>query len=361
MRQWWIYYNLCLWLPGISTWMDTTLFGVWICPSKCRNSTAMISAYVHHKKYPASCSAPHHLFVASQLCRVDQWKSVTTRQSCRRCGLARFGSWFTESFRTPNMLSYRRSLYSKSLPRRTGADICQCLFTSDYFLHDFLWYLAASLSFGRDFGDGFITSSYLDLTASRTWSELIYHWRRYLSGFATHLSKGVNSNDADAMLATATLINGVAFALVDPHPRPQVLSLTSRSCDLSWLYVQKGISTVYQALPFIRCESALKRFFDDMGEDDDIQKPTSSDNVSQFQRLADLCVTTDLEKNLYHDTLQILATLLQLECFPDTILMHLGFIGSMSNDFIDLLRIRDHRALLIMSYWYANICSFDCW
>ena len=260
------------------------------------------------------------------------------------------------------MLNYRRSHYSKSLPRRTGADICQCLLPSDYFYMIFsdisqhLYLLDAILAMAL------LHRHILISPRAAPDRKLIYHWRRCLSGFASHLSKGVNSNDADAMLATATLINGVAFALVDPHPRSQVWPLTSRSCDLSWLYVQKGISTVYQALPFIRDDSALKRLFDDMSEDDDIQKPTSSDNVShQFQRLADLCVTTDPEKNSYHDTLQILAPLLQLECSPDTILMHLGFIGSMSNDFIDLLRIRDHRALLIMSYWYANICSFDCW
>ena len=248
------------------------------------------------------------------------------------------------------MFNYRRLHYSKSLSRRTGADICQCLFTSDYFYMNFsdisqhLYFLDAILAMA-------LLHRHILISSQAAFDrKLIYHWRRYLSGFASHLSKGVNSNDADAMLATATLINGVAFALVDSHSRSQVWPLTFRSCDLSWLYVQKGISTVYQALSFIRDDSALNKFFDDMGEDDDIQKFTSFDNVSQFQRLVDLCVITDSEKILYYDMLQIFASLLQLKCFSDTILMHLGFKGSMSNDFIDLLRIRDHKALLINNY-----------
>ena len=189
----------------------------------------------------------------------------------------------------------------------------------------------------------------------------MYHWNRCLSGFASRLSKGVTSSDADAMLATATLINGVAFALVDPQPQSHMWPLSSRSSDLSWLYVQRGIGTVYEALPLLKDDSALRRLFNDAFEADDVQKPAGANEGFAFQRLVDLCIMTESEQNPYHDTLQVLAPLLQLECSPDTILIHFGFIGSMSNEFIGLLRSRDHRALLIMSYWYANICSFDCW
>ena len=186
------------------------------------------------------------------------------------------------------------------------------------------------------------------------------HWQRCLSDFASRLTKGFDGDDADAMLATATLINGVAFALVDHQVPSKVWPLASNSSDLEWLYRQKGITIVYAACPFVRPNSALKQLFD-VDPFDDLQDIAVADENILRDRLASACVTGDSEQNVYDNALQVLGPLLRLPCTSETILMHLGFIGLMNSEFIALLREKNHIALLILSYWYAGICSFDCW
>lgn len=186
------------------------------------------------------------------------------------------------------------------------------------------------------------------------------HWQRCLSGFASRLKKRFDGDDGDAMLATATLINGVAFALVDHEEPSKVWPLASSSSDLEWLYIQKGITIVYAACPFVRPESALKQLFD-VDLFDDLQDVADAGENILLDRLASACVTGDSEQKVYDDALNVLGPLLRLPCTSETILMHLGFIGEMNSEFTALLRERDHKALLILSYWYAGICSFDCW
>lgn len=189
----------------------------------------------------------------------------------------------------------------------------------------------------------------------------IYHWQQTLAQFGQKVAPRINKNDADAMLATATLINGIAFAMVEATDPRQSWPLSSNANDLQWLSLQRGIELIFQATQPLHDESVLKDLFKEL---DEVELAVSCGLGGLPPSLTQLCqITTQstAENNRYYAALEVLAPLLQLECTAETLITHLGFIGSMRPEYVSLLRIKDHRALLILSYWYATICSFECW
>ena len=199
---------------------------------------------------------------------------------------------------------------------------------------------------------------------SRKVSQLeIYHWQQTLRRFGERVASPISKNDADAMLATATLVNGIAFAMVEATDPNQCWPFSSETNDLQWLSLQGGIELIFQATYPLHEKSVLKALFGDL---DDIQ-PASNNSPGweglppPFLQLCQITALSTAENNPYYGSLQVLAPLLKLECTAETVLIHLGFIGSVRTEYVSLLRAKDHRSLLILSYWYATICSFECW
>jgi hypothetical protein len=187
----------------------------------------------------------------------------------------------------------------------------------------------------------------------------IYHWQQTLARFGQKVAHHIGKEDAGSMLATATLVNGIAFAMVDGDDPCESWPVSSKPNDLQWLSLQGGIELIFHATQPLHDESAPKDLFTGEIDDDKFNKSLSLSRLPP--RLIQLCQITAQstpENNPYYDPLQLLAPLLQLECTNETIITHLGFIGSMRPEYASLLWAKDHRALLIFAYWYATICSF---
>ena len=191
----------------------------------------------------------------------------------------------------------------------------------------------------------------------------LFHWQKTLSTFGRILSQPLEPDHANAILATATLVNGIAFAMIETNDPQRSWPLADRNDDdLQWLSLQGGIPLVFRSTHAMGQDSAFRKLFDDEQDTamDDIEFRSASLLVA---RLADLCeVTSNSIPSPYIKPLSLLAPLLNAPCTSaDGVFRYLTFIASASNDYIALLRAKDHRALLLLCCWYTTICRAPCW
>ncbi len=196
------------------------------------------------------------------------------------------------------------------------------------------------------------------------------------------MPSGIAEDDADAMLGTSTLVSGIAFAMIEASTPNQVWPF-GLARQLSWIRIQGGIDLIFQAVRPLGLGSAIRKLFLDMGDDerergrDQVQTTERPENGLRwmdkrqvqieipangglFDQLVCFC-EPDGPSNPYHEALEALAPLIHLECDAETLLYHLSFITALTPTFKALLENKNHKALLVMSFWYAGLCTYDCW
>lgn len=191
-----------------------------------------------------------------------------------------------------------------------------------------------------------------------------YHWQQCLSLFAENLSSKFEGESADAMLITSTLINGLAFVMVDSTDTVNCWPLSSGNHDLQWLSVQPGINLIFQTTFPLHDSSKIKHIFGDMSDSYAMPEVQPIALMTHASKLCELCGITEnsnSSNNTYLEALQLVVPLMHIPCVSETIFAHLSFLGNISAKFISLLRKKDHIALLILSYWYAQICTCEAW
>lgn len=165
------------------------------------------------------------------------------------------------------------------------------------------------------------------------------------------------------MLVTSTLINGIAYALINDACLETCWPFSDRTDDLLWLRIQPGINLIFQATFPLDSSSKVRDIFND-ADNESYLMPELSNPLNLTPDLCHLCDITETStpsNNPYLNTLQLLASLMQIPCGPDSVFIHLSFVASARQEFIALLHHKDHQALLILCYWYAIMCAYDCW
>ena len=183
---------------------------------------------------------------------------------------------------------------------------------------------------------------------------LLYHWASCISSYNEYLAPKIAAKDASAMLITSTLISGIAFAMVDDTTWPS----DTNPGELQWLRLQQGISLVFMSIDPFDLRGDIQVLFTGVEEIDEAAA-TKRDPSLAFPEL--FAITSDPKENPYTDALHSLAAFAYVPVLPSTIFAHLGFIASLSKPFTSLLEAKDHRALLILAYWYARMCAIDYW
>ena len=192
----------------------------------------------------------------------------------------------------------------------------------------------------------------------------IHHWQQSLTQFSKSMTPAITRGNADAVLVTSTLINAIAFCLVDTSELDKCWPLSSAPSDLQWLSIQKGIGLISRATQQLGRTSKIKDLFDE-GRDGFQEAEITSETVMlcapDLAELCDISPLSTVQNNAYFGALQRLAPMIQVPCNPSTIFAHLAFLAAVSSSFLSLLCGKDHRALLLLSYWYANVAPFNCW
>lgn len=74
-----------------------------------------------------------------------------------------------------------------------------------------------------------------------------------------------------------------------------------------------------------------------------------------------LDATSTIDNNPYHATASTLAKSLNSDCQYTIILNFFSFVRHMGPDYRQLLEQKDPRALLLLAYFYAQICQYQHW
>jgi hypothetical protein len=192
----------------------------------------------------------------------------------------------------------------------------------------------------------------------------LYHWQRTSSLFNSKIAAPIQPEDKDALFATSTMLNEISFAAISTTNPHESWPVTSSHDMLQWLLLQQGIRLMVGVAQPWRPGSA----FQDLAYEANDQRGTYTDfrpgNTGVPQSFIDLCditPTSTVDNNPYHAAVRMLTPLFELQSSSETLMKHLNFVGFMQPVFIDLLQLRDSRALLLMGIWYGLVCKANYW
>lgn len=192
-----------------------------------------------------------------------------------------------------------------------------------------------------------------------------YHLHKSAALFNQKLWTPMQSSDCDAVWATAIILGTVAMSSVRASTIEEAWPLKPASAsDLQWLKISDGKKAIWNITAPFRPESVFHVVAKEYKTDFQDFILSESNTQGLPPELFTLCNINDLstpQNNPYHSAVNTLVTLQNIECNHSTILKFLFFITYLHADFINLLELKDPRALLLLAFWYARVCHYQWW
>ena len=205
-----------------------------------------------------------------------------------------------------------------------------------------------------------------NLNYRQTRAEL-YHASRAAALVNVKLSEPLQPDDRDPLWATAALLGIAAMSWMDASCVEEAFPLTPRkSTDLDWIRISKNKAAVFNLTNPLRMGSRFKHVAEEQQRYHDAAEITLAKLGIQDLpgRLLDLCEVDKLstvDSNRYLLALHGLGPAMAVESTRANLLVLLGFLGRMSDEFQELLKERDPRALLLLAFWYAKVKGAMWW
>ncbi|KAF5867794.1 putative c6 finger domain protein [Botrytis fragariae] len=203
-----------------------------------------------------------------------------------------------------------------------------------------------------------------DAKSSRRTLTEAYHLSRAASLFNQKLCAPIANNDKDALWATAALLGIVAVSSIEASSPYEAWPLTSSTdTDLDWLRMSESKSVIFELTNPMRKESifhVLSTNYNNAHYKRDGNLDLSS-LPTHFVELFDLDEYSTVVDNPYYLPLISLQRIINVECNRSAMLSFLGFLTIMSPQYKILLKMKDPKALLLLSYWYAKVWRMVWW
>lgn len=195
----------------------------------------------------------------------------------------------------------------------------------------------------------------------------LYHASRAAALFNAKLSQPLQPQDRDPLWVTAALLGIAAMCWMEASSVEDAWPLTTRkSTDLNWIHISRSKAAVWDLTDPMREGGRFNLVAQEQLRDQ--KKSISSASKLGLDelplRLLDLCEVDErstAESNQYYSALMGLAQAMGVESNRANILVLLGFLGRMSDNFQGLLNEKDPRALLILAYWYGKVHGTMWW
>jgi len=195
-----------------------------------------------------------------------------------------------------------------------------------------------------------------------------YHWKSAVKSYRKAMRLPVGPHNVDALFGTCMLLGTSTLCPIGFRPE-QSWVFTSNPADLNWLALQSGLRClILMAKPYIP-NSIWNIPFSEMGEEQRAFEDNRPGREGLHQGLANFCgidETTTEETSPYYEPLRMLSPMLEMKPYDQVEHYNIvvSFIGRLQPEFINLLRAKDTRALMILAYWMGRICpmsSFQPW
>lgn len=190
-----------------------------------------------------------------------------------------------------------------------------------------------------------------------------YHLARAASLFNQKLCAPIANNDKDALWATAALLGVIAVSSIEASSPYEAWPLTPYAdTDLDWLRMSESKIVIFELTNPMRKDSIFHVLSTDY-HNSHYKRDESLDLSSlppHFVELFDLDEYSTAMNNPYYPTIISLQPIINIECKQTSMLSFLGFLTKMSAQYKILLKLRDPRALILLSYWYGKVWKM-CW
>ena len=167
------------------------------------------------------------------------------------------------------------------------------------------------------------------------------------------------------MWVTAAFLGVVSFAHHEAKRPEDAWPLRPTSnWDLDWLKMSDGKHALWYSTDPLPANSLIARLAPLYESSLQLAPPSEialQDLPGGLVRLLRLDDPSTMDSNPYHSAACALAGLLKIECNHSTIANFLDFSSHLSPEHKCLLRQKDPRALLLLTYWYAKICRYHQW
>lgn len=187
------------------------------------------------------------------------------------------------------------------------------------------------------------------------------HWSQSITLFTRALS---SPQDRDALWATAALLGVMAFGFIDATTAEDTWPLAPpSSLDLNWLKLSDGKKEVWDIVEPLREDCVFQPLALEFASFLPVPKGPGLD-VLPWR----LCVLCGLDvdggsgvENAYLDIAAMLAKSWVVECEYTAVTNFFAFVKGMGPWFKGLLERKDARALLLLAYFFAQVCRYEYW
>lgn len=181
--------------------------------------------------------------------------------------------------------------------------------------------------------------------------------------YRQHLELPINRDNMDMLITSCMLVGMFSFSAETTSPLDSWV-FSDDPVNMNWLAVQCGLRCLLEITKPWMNESIWNEPFQESSnyEYADDHRMGREDLDPDLADLCDITDTTTEETNSFHWPLRMLCPLLRIprhKCGAPRIT---NFMGRLLPDFVNLLAAKEPRALLILSYWLALMCtSVDEW
>ncbi|ATZ51082.1 hypothetical protein BCIN_06g05210 [Botrytis cinerea B05.10] len=201
-------------------------------------------------------------------------------------------------------------------------------------------------------------------TSSRRTLTEAYHLSRAASLFNQKLCAPIANDDKDALWATAALFGILSMSSIEASSPSEAWPLAAPAdTDLEWVRMSESKTAIFELTNPMRKDSIFRVSSTDYKNS--LYKRNRNVDLSslptRFVELFDLNEYSTVNNNPYYLTLTSVQHILSIECDQPAMLSFLSFLTTMSPQYKFLLKMKDPKALLLLSYWYAKVWSMAWW
>jgi len=184
--------------------------------------------------------------------------------------------------------------------------------------------------------------------------------------YSEELKAGLNATNIDGVLLTCIILSVLSF-YTENEGLESTMALSSNTESQSWLSVISGLSILrYQKAVREHLSSSIYlHAIQDTATD---QCNTATETLPGAQGLplflSNLCnidSNSTVETNPYLAATRLVMDMLCMSNDGTNFCHFMAFLWKIQPDYAQLLREKDERALLLLSYWLAKICDIDQW
>ncbi|THC87165.1 hypothetical protein EYZ11_013390 [Aspergillus tanneri] len=176
--------------------------------------------------------------------------------------------------------------------------------------------------------------------------------------YRQQLQSPIGRHNMDVLMSTCILVGMFSFCKENIDPNESWV-LSDDSSAMNWLFVQGGLRCLIELVNPWLDESIWSEAFK-VASTYDFYDDHRTGREDLDHDLADVCDINDdttEETNAYHWPLRMLCPLLRIPRHRSEEFRMTNFMGRLQPDFLSLLAAREPRALLVLAYWLALMCT----